>query len=98
MELKDGRGHPLNEVIVMLSNEEVTELLVATSQLDGTDADHALLRTPEGTTLAIYRAADREPELARGTDWWMGPLVLVAVLFLVVGAYTIARGVLGLIF
>jgi hypothetical protein len=98
MELKDGRGRALDEVIVTLSDEEVTELLVATSQLDDTDADHALLRTAEGTTLAIYRTAGQEPELARGTDWWMGPVVLVAVLFLVVGAYTIARGVLGLIF
>ncbi len=98
MELKDGRGRALNEVIVNLSDEEVTELLVATSQLDDTDAGHALLRTPEGTTLAIYRTSDQAPELARGTDWWMGPVVLVAVVFLVVGAYTIARGVLALIF
>jgi hypothetical protein len=96
--LTDGRGRPLNEVIVTLSSEEVTELLVATAQLDETDDDHALLRTAEGTTLALYRETGATPELARSTDWWMGPVVLVAALFLVVGAYTIARGVLGLIF
>lgn len=98
MELRDGRGRLLDEVVVKLADDEVAELLVAASQLDGTTTDHALLRTGEGTTLALYRDTGEPPELSRGTDWWMGPVVLVAVLFLVVGAYTIARGLLGLIF
>jgi hypothetical protein len=98
VELRDARGRLLEEVVVKLSDDEVAELLVAASQLDGTDTGHALLRTGEGTTLALFRETGEAPELARGTDWWMGPVVLVAVLFLVVGAYTIARGVLGLIF
>ena len=86
-------------MIVTLSEEEVTELLVATSK----HRRHRQRPRPAAYGRGNHagdlpRDRYRAPELARSTDWWMGPLVLVAIVFLVVGAYTIARGVLGLIF
>lgn len=97
MQIIDDRGRPLNEVTVRLTEDEVTELLVAASDLEGEDAEHAMLRDADGTTLAVYRDTDEPSPLQKGTDWWVGPLVLVAAILLVVGAYTIGRGLVDLL-
>lgn len=98
MQIKDARGRTIDEVTVTLSDEELTQLLVATSELEDKTSDHALLRSPGGASLAVYREQDGPTPLQKGTDWWMGPIVLVAVLLLVVGAYTLARGAISLLF
>lgn len=98
MNLVDGRGRALDEVTIRLSQDEVTELLLAAAQLDGGEQDHALVRSQDGTTVAIYRDTGSPTPLERSTDWWVGLLVLVAITFVVVGAYTIARGLLSLFF
>lgn len=97
MDLTDGRGRPLEEVTLRLSEDEVTDLLVAASQLDGGE-ENALVQGVDGRAIVIYRETGEPTPLDRNTDWWVGPLILVAVMFLVVGAYTIARGILGLLF
>ncbi|MEX2586813.1 MAG: hypothetical protein WD602_02320 [Actinomycetota bacterium] len=98
MELRDPGGKQLREVTVRLDGDEVTELLVAASELDDGTSDHALLRSRDGVALAVYRTDNGPSALQSGTDWWMGPLVLLALVLLVVGAYTIARGIVVLIF
>lgn len=98
MQIKDARGRTIDEVILTLSDEELVDLLVATSELEDKSSDHALLRSPGGASLAVYREQNGPTPLERGSDWWMGPVVLVAVLLLVVGAYTIARGAMSLLF
>ncbi|CAN5820384.1 hypothetical protein BH23ACT12_BH23ACT12_02130 [soil metagenome] len=98
MELTDDRGRTLNEVTVRLTEEEIVELLVAASDLEGDAETHAMLRDAGGTTLAVYHATDEATPLQRGTDWWVGPLVLLAVILVVVGAYTIGRGLVDLLF
>lgn len=98
MELRDGAGKILDEVTVRLGPDEVTELLVAASKLDDGFSDHALMRSRGGSTLALYSTEEAPTALQRGMDWWVGPLVLLAVLLLAVGAYTIARGIIVLIF
>lgn len=97
MHINDDRGRSLTEVTVRLTEEEVTDLLVAASDLEADGAEHAMLRSPDGTTLAVYRESDEPTPLQKGTDWWVGPLVLVAVILLVVGAYTIGRGLVNLL-
>ena len=98
MEITDDRGKALNEVTVRLTDDEVTELLVAASDLEDDAEGHAMLRDADGTTLAVYHATDEATPLQRGTDWWVGPLVLLAVILVVVGAYTIGRGLMDLLF
>lgn len=98
MEIVDERGRRMGEVVVRLSDEEVTDLLVASASLDGEEVSHALVRSQDGTTLALYRETGEPSGLQRGTDWWLGPLVLVAVILLVVGAYTIGSGIVTLLF
>lgn len=97
MEITDDRGRSLTEVTLRLTEEEVTDLLVAASDLEG-ETEHAMLRAEDGTTLAVYRATDEPTPLEKGSDWWLGPLVLVAVILVVVGAYTIGRGIVNLLF
>lgn len=98
MELRDSGGKVLGEVTLRLTETEVTELLVAASELEDGTTDHALLRSRDGVTLAVYRTDDAPSALQSGTDWWAGPLVLLAVVLLIVGAYTVARGLVVLIF
>ena len=97
MDITDDRGRALNEVTVRLTEDEVTELLVAASDLEDAENEHAMVRSADGTTLAVYRDTGEPTPLQRGTDWWVGPLVLIAVILLVVGAYTIGRGLVDLL-
>lgn len=98
MELRDSGGKALSEVTMRLNEKELTELLVAASELEDGSKDHALLRSPDGVALAVYRTDEAPSALQSGTDWWVGPLVLLAVILLVVGAYTVARGLVILVF
>jgi len=98
MQIKDSGGRVLTEVTIVLSDQEVTDLLVAASQIDDKTSSHALLRDPDGFTLALYLNSDAPPPLVRGMDWWIGPIILFGLILLVSGAFTIARGLLRLLF
>jgi hypothetical protein len=100
VEITDDRGRALEEVTLRLNPEEVADLLVGASSIDDGAADHAVVRDPgSGRSVALYLAEEGDATpLERQTDWWVGPIVLVVVLFVVVGAYTIARGLLHSLF
>jgi hypothetical protein len=96
--IQDASGKTLQEVTLRLDAQEVTELMVAASELDDGSKDHALVRDPAGVTLAVYSADQDAGPIARQTDWWLGPLILVGVVLMVAGAFTLARGAIGLLF
>jgi len=98
VQITDAAGKALTEVTIALSEQEVTDLLVAASEIDDKTSDHALLRDPDGFSLALYLNRDAPPPLVRGLDWWIGPIILFAGILLVSGAFTIARGLLRLLF
>lgn len=98
VQILDAGGRPLSEVIVRLSEQEIAELLVAASEMDDGATDHAVIRDPAGTTVALYRDAGEPQPLERHLDWWVGPLILAAVLLMVIGAFTLARGAVRLLF
>jgi hypothetical protein len=98
VEILDARGRSLEEVVLSLSRDELSELMVGASQVDDGSAEHAVVRDPGGRVVALYLASNEPPPLARQTDWWLGPVILLAVLLMVVGAYTVARGIVGLLF
>lgn len=97
MEISDGQGQSLEEVTLRLSPAEVADLLVGASSLDDGGADHAVIRDDEGRSVALYLGGDATP-LDRSMDWWVGPIVLVLVVFLAAGAYTLARGLIHSLF
>lgn len=98
MQINDSGGRTLDEVTVRLGAEELTELLVAASQLEEGELNHAVLRDGAGNALALYRESGEPPPLERHFDWWLGPMILAAVILMAIGAYTIARGIVGLLF
>ena len=100
MDITDDRGRALEEVTLRLNPKEVADLLVGASSIDDGAADHAVVRDPDsGRSVALYLAEEGEPtDLERQTDWWVGPIILVVVLFVAVGAFTIARGLIHSLF
>ncbi len=88
----------MTEVTLRLSGEEITELLVAASEVEDGTKDHALIRDGAGAEFAIYRDESVAEPLPRGTDWWLGPVILIGVLLMLVGAFTITRGLVNLLF
>ncbi len=98
MEILDGRGKSIPEATLKLSKEEVTDLLVETSQVDDGSKDHVLIRDQSGSTLAIYVETDEKAPLEKHFDWWVGPLILIFIVLVVIGAITVARGIVSLIF
>ncbi len=98
MEIRDARGKQTPEAILRMSRQEVTDLLVEASQVDDGSKEHALIRDAAGTTLAIYVETEEAPPLERHTDWWAGPLILFLVLLVLIGAFTLARGIVALLF
>lgn len=100
MDIEDDRGRTLEEVTLRLTEKEVADLLVGASSIDDGEADHAVVRDPEsGRSVALYLAGENDvTPLERQSDWWVGPIILVVVLFLGVGAYTIARGLIRVVF
>lgn len=100
MDIADDRGRSIEEVTLRLNAREVADLLVGASSIDDGAADHAVVRDPEnGRSVALYLAREGEgTPLERQTDWWVGPIVLLVVLFVAVGAYTIARGLVHSLF
>jgi hypothetical protein len=100
VDIIDDRGRGLDEVTLRLHAAEVADLLVGASSIDDGAADHAVIRDPEsGRSVALYLASeDEETPLDRQSDWWVGPIILLVVLFISVGAYTIARGLIHSLF
>ena len=98
MEILDGRGKSIPEATLKLSKDEVTDLLVETSQVDDGSKDHALLRDESGRTLAIYVETNEKAPLEKHFDWWLGPVILIFIVLVAVGAITVARGIVSLIF
>ena len=100
MDITDDRGRGLEEVTLRLNPQEVADLLVGASSIDDGAADHAVIRDPDsGRSVALYLASeDDETPIERQSDWWVGPIILIVVLFVAVGAYTIARGLIHALF
>jgi hypothetical protein len=97
MRIQDPSGRLIEETTITLTRDEVTELLVAVSRLDDAASDHEILRDEAGTAIALYRGELSDP-LERQTDWWVGPLILILVILAAVGAFTIGRGIIELLF
>lgn len=98
MEIRDGAGKRVQEATLRLSPEEMTDLLVATSQIDDGTTEHAVIRDQDGNVLAVYLDRPESTPIERGMDWWVGPIILTAVVLLGIGAFTVARALVRLLF
>lgn len=97
MKIQDARGRTIPEVTLQLQDEEVTDLMVAASQLEEGSVSHAIVRDSSGNAVALYMRSEELEPLERQVDWWLGPVILLVVVLVGVGAYTIVRGIIGLL-
>ncbi len=98
MKIEDRRGEPLTEATITVDDEELIDLLQGLADVVEGEKDHLHFAQMGGPQLVLRRSAEVEADpLARAMDWWLGPLVLVGVIFVVVGAVTVFRWAVGLL-
>ena len=98
MKIEDRRGEPVPETTVTVDDVELIDLLQGLADLVEGKREHLHFQQLGGPELVVQRAsAEEAAPIERQMDWWIGPLVLFGVLFVVVGAITIVRWAVGLI-
>ena len=98
MKIEDKAGKSLAEATVTLDNEEIVDLLTGLADVIEGDRKHLHFNQLGGPQLVLRRTEEAEADpLGRQADWWMGPLVLLAVVFIVIGAATVIRWAANLI-
>ena len=98
MKIEDRRGESLPEATVTVDDDEIISLLQGLADVIEGKRTHLHFSQPGGPQLVVRPAAEEDSDpLGRQTDWWMGPLVLIAILFIVLGAATFVRWAAGLL-
>ncbi len=98
MKIEDRRGEPLAEATVTVDDEELIDLLQGLADVVEGKREHLHFSQLGGPQLVVRRTAEAEDDpLGRQLDWWMGPLVLVGIVFVVIGAATVIRWAAGLL-
>lgn len=97
MKIEDRSGRSLPEVTVTVDDSEAVALLERLSDVVEGAEDHIHFTRPGGPQMVIRTGEPDDDPLGRQMDWWLGPLVLLAAVFVVVGAVTVIRWALGLL-
>jgi hypothetical protein len=98
MKIEDQRGEALTEATVTVDEAELIDLLQGLADVIEDKRPHLHFAQMGGPQLVVRRASDdHDDPLRRQTDWWLGPLVLFAALFVVIGAVTVIRWAVGLV-
>lgn len=98
MKIEDKGGKSLPEATLTLDDEELVDLLTGLADVIEGDRKHLHFNQLGGPQLVVRRTAEAEADpLGRQTDWWMGPLVLFAAVFVIIGFVTVVRWAAGLI-
>ena len=98
MKIEDRQGESLHEATVTVDDEELVDLLQGLADVIEGKRPHLHFSQLGGPQLVVRRAAETEDDpLGRQLDWWMGPLILVGLVFVVIGGYTVVRWAAGLL-
>lgn len=97
MKIEDRQGESLVEATVTVDEHELIDLLQGLADVVEGKREHLHFSQLGGPQLVVRTTgeADDDP-LGRQLDWWMGPLILVGVVFVVIGAVTVVRWAAGL--
>ena len=89
MKIEDRRGQSLPEVTVSVDENEIVSLLEGVADVIEGKREHLHFAQPGGPQLVVRRASESDDDpLGRQVDWWVGPLILLAALFIILGAAT----------
>ncbi|MDQ3981192.1 MAG: hypothetical protein M3271_00765 [Actinomycetota bacterium] len=98
MKIEDRQGESLVEATVTVDDEELIDLLQGLADVVEGKREHLHFQQMGGPQLVVRRTAEADDDpLGRQLDWWMGPLILVGLVFVVIGAYTVVRWAAGLL-
>lgn len=98
MKIEDRTGESLKEATITIDDEELIDLLQGLADVVEGSRDHLHFSQLGGPQLVVRRASDGDSDpLGAQMDWWLGPLVLLGVLFVVIGAVTVVRWAVGLL-
>jgi hypothetical protein len=97
MKIEDRRGESLAEATVTVDDQELIDLLQGLADVIEGKREHLHFSQLGGPQLVVRRTAEAEDDpLGRQLDWWMGPLILAGIVFVVIGAVTVVRWAAGL--
>jgi len=98
MKIEDRRGEAVDEATVTVDDGELIDLLQGLADLVEGKREHLHFAQLGGPELVVRRGdeGDAAP-IERQMDWWVGPLILFGVVFVIVGAVTIIRWAAGLL-
>ena len=81
-----------------VDDAEIVDLLQGLADVVEGSREHLHFNQIGGPQLVVRRSAEGDPDpLQKSMDWWVGPLVLVGIVFVVVGAVTVFRWAIGLL-
>ncbi len=98
MKIENKTGDALAEATVTLDDEELIDLLQGLADVIEGKRQHLHFNQLGGPQLVVRRTEEAEADpLGRQADWWMGPLVLLGVVFVVIGIITVIRWATSLV-
>lgn len=98
MKIEDRQGDSLSEATVTVDDEELIDLLQGLADVIEGKREHLHFSQLGGPQLVVRRTAEAQDDpLGRQLDWWMGPLILFGLVFVVIGAFTVVRWAAGLL-
>jgi hypothetical protein len=97
MKIEDRRGETVDETTVTVDDEELIDLLQGLADLVEGKREHLHFQQLGGPELVVKRATEGEEPIERQMDWWVGPLILFGIVFVVIGAVTVIRWAVGLV-
>jgi hypothetical protein len=98
VKIEDRRGETMDEATVTVDQAELLDLLEGIADVVEGKRAHLHFSQLGGPQLVVRRTEEAESDpLQRSLDWWVGPLILLAVVLLIVGAVTGIRWVVGLL-
>lgn len=100
MKIEDRSGESMTEATVTLDDVELIDLLQGLADVIEEKRNHLHFSQAGGPQLVVRRVAEAEAEadpLGRQMDWWLGPAVLLGIVFVVIGFVTVIRWAVGLL-
>lgn len=97
MKIEDRTGESLPEATVTVDDQELIDLLEGLADVVEGSREHLHFNQLGGPQLVVRRATEVDDDpIGRQIDWWVGPMILLGILFVLIGAVTFARWAIGL--
>ena len=98
MKIEDRRGESLVEATVTVDDEELIDLLQGLADVVEGTREHLHFNQLGGPQLVVRRESEGDPDpIGRQLDWFVGPLILLAAVFIVIGAVTFVRWAINIV-